>query len=268
MQAESLIENQIEARIFYENCPLCESKNLIKSVTGDCSQHNLYNPKIPSKMQWMYCKDCKHQFINGYLTDEALDVIFNKTFDYLKVGYKMQENRFVSARMIEKVVPFKSNGVWLDVGFGNGSLLFTAEEYGYEPIGVDLRKENVNILLGVGIQAHCKLVQDIEFGKPISVVSMCDVLEHIPYPKEVLISLYSKMDEDGCLLISMPNSETMIWKHLTAQQNNPFFGSIEHCHNFSKTRLESLLNECGFNIKRYGVSERYISCMEIVAQKS
>ena len=34
MQAVSLVDNQIEARIFYENCPLCESKNLIKSVTG------------------------------------------------------------------------------------------------------------------------------------------------------------------------------------------------------------------------------------------
>ena len=159
-------------------------------------------------------------------------------------------------------------GVWLDVGFGNGSLLFTAEEYGYEPIGVDLRKENVNILQGVGIQAYCNLVQDIEFAKPISVVSMMDVLEHIPFPKDVLISLHSKMGEDGCLLISMPNSETMIWRHLTAQNTNPFFGSIEHCHNFSKTRLESLLNECGFSIKRYGISERYLSCMEVVAQKS
>ena len=286
MQNENIIENQIKefrslvndidiklneeikARILYKNCPLCESNNISESVIGDCSKHTLYNPKIPSIMQWMNCEDCLHQFINGYLTNEALDIIFNKTFDYLKVGYKMEEQRFVSARMIEKVIPFKPNGTWLDVGFGNGSLLFTAEEYGYDPIGVDLRKENVSILKGVGIQAHCDLVQNIEFEKSISVVSMMDVLEHIPYPKEVLISLHSKMDEDGCLLISMPNSETMVWKHLTAKKQNPFFGSIEHYHNFSKTRLKSLLNECGFNIKKYGVSERYRSCMEVVAQRN
>ena len=268
MQAENIMENQIDARILYKNCPLCESNHISKSVIGDCSKHELYNPKIPSIMQWMNCEDCLHQFVNGYLTNEALEVIFSKTFEYLNVGYKIEQQRIISARMIEKIIPFKSYGTWLDVGFGNGSLLFTAEEYGYEPIGVDLREDVVAALKAEGIQAHCDLVQNIEFEKSISVVSMMDVLEHIPYPKEVLISLHSKMDEDGCLVISMPNSETIIWKYLTAKNENPYFGSVEHYHNFSKTRLESLLNECGFNIKKYGVSERYRSCMEIVAQRN
>ena len=268
MHIKNIMDNQIVERILYKNCPLCRSKNIYESVIGDCSKHDLYNPKIPSKMQWMNCEDCLHQFMNGYYDNETLEVIFTKTFDYLEVGYKMEDQRLISARIIEKIIPFKPNGTWLDVGFGNGSLLFTAEEYGYEPIGVDLRKENVSLLKGLGIQAHCNLVQNIEFEKSISVVSMMDVLEHIPYPKEVLISLYSKMDDDGCLVISMPNSETIIWKYLTAKNENPYFGSVEHYHNFSKTRLESLLNECGFNIKKYGVSERYRSCMEIVAQRN
>ena len=50
MQPELLKDNQIEARIFYKNCPLCESRNFSKSITGDCSQHTLYNPKIPSSI--------------------------------------------------------------------------------------------------------------------------------------------------------------------------------------------------------------------------
>ena len=169
--------------------------------------------------------------------------------------------------MIENVLTYKSNGVWLDVGFGNGSLLFTAQEYGFEPIGVDLRKDGVIALKSLGIEAYCDYVQNIEFGRSISVVSMMDVLEHIPYPKEVLLAMHSKMDKDGCLLISCPNSETWIWKFLTLQNKNPYFNSIEHYHNFSRTRLVSLLNECGFNAIKYRVSERYKSGMEIVAQK-
>ena len=94
-----------------------------------------------------------------------------------------------------------------------------------------------------------------------------DVLEHIPYPKEVLTSLHSKTDEDGCLLISMPNSESAIWKFMSYQNQDPYFNTIEHYHNFSRTRLVSLLNECGFNMKRYGITERYRSGMEVVAQK-
>ena len=283
MKAKNLIENQLAeakelvtsveahstARILYKDCPLCESNNIRKSVIGDCSKQFAYNPIIPTKMQWMDCENCRHQFINGYYTDEVLEVIFSQTHENLVVGHKVEEQRWVSARMIEKLIPFKSCGTWLDVGFGSGSLLFTAQEYGYEPIGVDLRKESVSALQSLGIQAHCDLVQNIEFEKLISVVSMMDVLEHIPYPKEVLKSLHSKMDEDGCLLISMPNSESWIWKFMTSPKNvNPYFNSIEHYHNFSRTRLVSLLNECGFGIKKYGISERYRSCMEIVAQKN
>ena len=236
-------------------------------MIGDCSEQRLYNPIIPTKMQWMNCEDCHHQFINGHFTDEALEVIFSKQPEEQVVGFEVEKQRILSARIIEKILPFKSNGIWMDVGFGNGSLLFTADEYGFEPIGVDLRKDGVLRLQNLGIQAHCELVQNIEFEKSISVVSMMDVLEHIPFPKDVLISLHSKMDEDGCLLISCPNSESWIWKLMASQNINPYFNTIEHYHNFSKTRLVSLLNECGFNIKKYGISERYRSGMEIIAQK-
>ena len=143
MQIENQIDNQIEARILYKNCPLCESNNISKSIVGDCSKQFLYNSIIPPTMQWMDCADCKHQFIDGYWNNEALDVIFSKTRENQIVGYQVEQQRIISAKIIEKVIPFKSYGTWLDVGFGNGNLLFTAEEYGYEPIGVDLRKDGV-----------------------------------------------------------------------------------------------------------------------------
>ncbi len=53
-----------------------------------------------------------------------------------------------------------------------------------------------------------------------------------------------------------------------SQQNlNPYLGEIEHYHNFSRTRLFELLEECGFGIVKYGISERYRVCMEIIASK-
>ena len=44
---ELQIQNYIESRILYEYCPLCKSKNITKSVIGNCSEHHLYNLKIP-----------------------------------------------------------------------------------------------------------------------------------------------------------------------------------------------------------------------------
>ena len=260
--------SEMGPRILYDCCPLCGSNNIEQSVLGDCSKHPLYNKIVPPKMQWMDCDECRHQFIDGYFSDDALDIIFNKTNDNQKVGFQIEAQRIVSAKIIEKVLPYKSSGTWVDVGFGNGSLLFTAEEFGFDPVGVDLRQDNVNHMKHLGFQAYCQLAEDIMFEKAIAVVSLMDVLEHVPYPKEFLFSLYSKMEEDGCLIISMPNTENLIWKLMTKQKQNPYLGELEHYHNFSRTRLFSLLKECGFDAVRYGISERYRVCMEVVAIKT
>ena len=50
--------------------------------------------------------------------------------------------------------------------------------------------------------------------KKIAVVSMMDVLEHMPYPKKILNHLHSKLEDGGCLIISMPNKENIIWYNL------------------------------------------------------
>lgn len=257
----------IETRILYNKCPLCESEDLKKSVTGDCSKHTLYKKEIPPTMQWIDCQICSHQFIDGYFNDETLNLIFNKTHDNQKVGYEIEKQRYISSRIVEKIITYKSKGVWLDIGFGNGSLIFTAQEYGFKVIGLDLRKDNVETLKNLGIEAYCNKLEEIDFKTKITVASLMDVLEHIPYPKQILKVLYSKMDESGCLIISMPNSESIIWKLMTQQNQNPYLGEIEHYHNFSKTRLFELLEECGFSIVKYGISERYRVCMEIIASK-
>ena len=257
----------IETRILYNKCPLCESDKLQKSVTGDCSKHTLYKKEIPPTMQWIDCQNCSHQFVDGYFNNEALNLIFNKTHDNQKVGYEIEKQRYISSRIIEKILTYKSNGVWLDVGFGNGSLIFTAQEYGFKVIGLDLRKDNVETLKNLGVEAYCNKLEEIDFKTKITVASLMDVLEHIPYPKQALKVLHSKMEENGYLIISMPNSESIIWKLMSQQNQNPYLGEIEHYHNFSRTRLFELLEECGFSIVKYGISERYRVCMEIIASK-
>ena len=257
----------IETRILYNKCPLCDSDDVKTSITGDCSKHALYKKEISPIIQWIDCQNCSHQFVDGYFNNEALNLIFNKTHDNQKVGYEIEKQRYISSRIIEKILTYKSNGVWLDVGFGNGSLIFTAKEYGFKVIGLDLRKDNVEALRHLGIEAYCDKLEEIDFKTKITVASFMDVLEHIPYPKQALKVLHSKMEENGYLIISMPNRESIIWQLMSQQNQNPYLGEIEHYHNFSRTRLFELLEECGFSIVKYGISERYRVCMEIIASK-
>ena len=254
-------------RVSYKVCPLCSSDKIEKSHIGDCSEHPLYKNEISCKIQWMNCKNCNHQFVNGYFNDEALSLIFSNTNDNQKVGFQIEQQRKISSEIVEKILPFKNLGNWLDIGFGNGSLLFTAQEYGFKTVGVDLRKDNVDIMKNIGFEVYCDLVENINFFKFFDVVSLMDILEHVPFPKSTLKTIASIMKKKACLIMSMPNTESIIWDLMNENNQNPYLNELEHYHNFSKTTIYRLLNECGIKPIKYGISKRYRACMEIIGLK-
>jgi SAM-dependent methyltransferase len=256
-----------DARILYEHCPLCEHTSIDVIKNAPCAGHPLYHVDIPPLMTWMKCAKCAHVFTNGYFTDEACKLIFSKTHDNQSIGQKLEVNRAVSARMIEKVLPYQSSGMWMDIGVGNGSLLFTAEEYGFEVVGVDLRSSTIDTLRTFGFVGHCIDFQQFDKPGAFNVISMADVLEHMPFPVQALKHVHSLLADGGVTLISLPNSENLLWRLLDKNNTNPYWGEIEHYHNFSRTRLFQLLSDTGFQPLRYGISERYRVCMEVLAVK-
>jgi 2-polyprenyl-3-methyl-5-hydroxy-6-metoxy-1,4-benzoquinol methylase len=216
----------------------------------------------------MRCTACGHVYTDGYFEDEALAVLFSKVHAAQQAGYDLENQRYVSARMVEKVLPFAREGRWLDVGFGNASLLMTAQEYGFVPVGIDMRAANVAALRSFGIEAQDVDLEKFDPPSRFRVMSLCDVLEHVPYPRACLDRARALLEDDGVLFVSMPNSESALWRVLDQHNVNPYWGEMEHYHNFSRTRLYALLRETGFEPLRFGISERYRVCMEVVARRS
>jgi protein O-GlcNAc transferase len=255
------------ARVAYPVCPLCGSAEIPVVLGADCTKHALYQPGLPPVINWCECRACGHVFTEGTFDDAALDVVFSKTHPNQLVGYDMERQRPISARIVERVARHKPCGLWLDVGFGNGSLLFTAEEWGYVPVGIDLRKANVESLTTLGYEAHCASIEALPHDNRYSVVSMADVLEHLPYPAIGLAAAHRLLQSDGILFLSMPNMDNMVWRLLHANGVNPYWGELEHYHNFSRRRLYTLLEDHGFTPLSYHASERYRVCMEVIAVK-
>jgi protein O-GlcNAc transferase len=136
---------------------------------------------------------------------------------------------------------------WLEVGCGSGMLLMSAWEWGYHAIGLDMRKDTVDMLRGMQVEAHRLDFQ--AFTAPpgsIAVISMADVLEHMPFPKPALRHAAALLKPDGLIFLSMPNGDTIVWKYLDSYKINPYWFEIEHYHNFTKDRLFALLAETGF----------------------
>jgi 2-polyprenyl-3-methyl-5-hydroxy-6-metoxy-1,4-benzoquinol methylase len=257
----------MQDRIIYPVCPLCDSKEIGLYKIADCSGHFLYDIRLSKKILWQQCNQCRHIFTEGYYTEEASNIIFSQVNIAQETGAYAEQQRLISSRMVEKALPYQSSGIWLDIGFGNGSLLFTAREYGFVPIGTDLRVDNVNKMNAMGIEAYCRNIEDLHLLEQCAVISMADVLEHVPYPKAMLKTAQELLKPGGVLLLSMPNSENVVWQLLDEANENPYWKEMEHYHNFSRTRLYALLAEFGFTSKCYGISERYRLCMEVIAQK-
>jgi SAM-dependent methyltransferase len=255
-------------RLLFACCPLCERKDFRVLRTADCSKHPLYQPAIAPAMTWMRCDACGHVFTDGYFSPATEALLFGKTNKDQEPGWDMDDQRTLSSFIVDRLVQCgASQGAWLDVGFGNGSLLFTAQEWGFEAVGVDLRRSSVEALARFGIEAHCVDITDWAQPARFGVVSMADVLEHMPFPKRALAAGKRLLKPGGLLFLSMPNYDCTLWRKLDSDGTCPYWAEIEHFHNFSRGRLYDLLNEAGFEPLRYHISLRYQVGMEVIARR-
>ena len=215
-------------------------------------------------------------FAEGYFNHVAEALLFGATPAGQAPGEDVERQRALWSGVVERitarlgVVPGRAGAApprWLDVGFGNGSLVFTAAEWGYRPLGLDLRASSVAALQALGFEARCCGIMEIEEASAFQVVSLADVLEHLAFPRPALERAFTLLAPRGLLFISTPNTDSAVWRALDAQQSNPYWGELEHYHCFSRTRLYALLEECGFEPLHYDVSARYRCGMDVIARK-
>ena len=182
----------------YAECPLCGHRDFPFLRSADCTHHPGYRPGLPPLIRWHRCAACEHVFTDGYFGADALELLFQATHDRQRVGGDLERQRIAFGPDLrangQALTP---PGRWLDVGFGNGSLVFTAAEFGYTAVGLDLRQENVSALKGAGFEAHLASIEDYAGPADFSVVSMCDVLEHMPYPKIGLATARRLLEPGG-----------------------------------------------------------------------
>ncbi len=260
---------QAIARVLFERCPLCESPRFAFLREASCVHHPLYDARLPATIRWMRCEACAHVFTDGWFDEAAERVLFQRSLPNQTPSWSFDHGqRLLSARMVGRVTALRPmlSGRWLDVGFGNGSLLAVAEEHGFEVTGLDARSGPVDALRAMGFRAHQRSLVDLE-DAPFDVISMADVLEHIPFPRPTLDAARRLLAPGGLLFVSMPNMDSFDWRSRDHLNQNPYWGELEHLHNFGRKRLYALLAEHRFAPRSYGVNERYFTGMEVLAEK-
>ena len=259
-------------RIIYDSCPLCGSKDFIVELKISCAGHPLHSEALPEMMTWQRCQQCDHSFTDGYFGPDGFQELAKKSHaKQVFLSANAEKLRLLCSRIVTNVSNVRNSysGRWLDIGFGNGALLLTAKEFGYLPTGLDMRNTSIKMLKPYIDDVRNQDFLEVDELGQYDVISMADVLEHVPFPKPFLIHAHQLLKADGVIFISLPNLSAPIWDILTHNNNsNPYWREIEHFHNFSRERLVALLSEHGFEFCHYGISERYRAGMEIIARKS
>jgi cyclopropane fatty-acyl-phospholipid synthase-like methyltransferase len=91
-----------------------------------------------------------------------------------------------------------------------------------------------------------------EIDGPFDRIVMADVLEHLPYPEQVLKKSLDWLSSDGKLIVSMPNIAhwTCRWNLLRGRWNYESRGIMDdtHLRFFTRSTLCKLIEECGYRV--------------------
>ena len=261
------------ARVPYTACPLCGLERAPEAapllVEADCTRHPLHREELPGTIRWVGCERCGHVHTDGYLDPEAGALLLERANPAQLPGADADHGRRIAARIVERVAALRggAGGRWLEVGFGAGALLATAEEFGFEALGLDVRPACVEGMRALGYAAEQGRLEDLDAAESFDVVSLADVLEHVPFPAETLAAARRVLRPGGLLFVSAPNLDCLEWRVLHQAGKNPYWAELEHYHNFSREHLCWLLDRVGFEPRHYAVSERYRCGMELVAER-
>jgi SAM-dependent methyltransferase len=260
----------------YACCPLCGGKSALR-CRADCSRHSLWHEPLPRILEWMRCTNCHHVYTRHFWTQAGIDELFRNAHQNQLAGFGASQDakRANWVPVVDKVLnllggyrSIMDNGshpTWVDVGCGDGALAMTASDYGFSALGLDARSEAVRRIIELGFKAQESDFMQCTFEHKLDVLSMMDVLEHMPYPGLALGKAAELVRPGGILVISLPDLSCSSWRMMDAAKSNPYWMEIEHHHNFSRERLIALLGERGFGVADFGIPHRYKAQMELYA---
>ena len=138
----------------------------------------------------------------------------------------------------------------LDVGTAGGSFLAVAKRRGWEVIGCEPSRWLCEWgSRHYGIEIRPGTIFDLALpDRSVDVVSLWDVLEHVPDPLAVLRECRRVVKDDGLIVVNVPDSDSWIAK---AMGRRWVFLLSVHLYYFALGSLTRMLDTAGFKVVRH-----------------
>lgn len=233
------------------SCPYCQNKtNQGRSIASQTETKKIRLFLKTDNYQYFHCQNCHLIFLFPQPTKKNSLSSNRKMYgkkDKIN-GYFQKEKyyRQASQRIIDNIKKYKKDGRFLDVGCFCGLLLEEARKQGFKIYGVEKEKLAAKLAqkrLNINI-----IDQDFEQYRNghFDVITLIDVLEHLPNLRKILIKIRKMLNKNGILYLQSPNIEGLMFRLTKGKWN--WLLPPNHLYQFSTKSLKKILRENGFNI--------------------
>lgn len=230
-------------------CRLCNSDKLkLLFLQGDQLQYKFYR-----------CMECG--LVNLDIKDINISNNQQKYYGRFKPFNNYEDDKRVrdAYRFIRKYVPL-TNGKFLDIGCGGGSLLYFAAKDGWEVKGIEIADGYVDYVkekLGVEV-IHADFLKLKNFNEKFDLVSLRHVLEHLPDSVLAMNKISSLLNDGGYAHFEFPNINSithrfnrfLLRNKIISKTYGPDYNPA-HCNEFSRQSFSYLLGLTGFQLIRW-----------------
>lgn len=233
------------------------------SVVRNCIICDMSNVRFLSRYLELYfatCINCKVVFSRIIPNEKQLTKhysSYSRTLEASTVTQRVYDNWIAEWKRRD----YKSH---LDFGCGSGELVKYALQNGIDSVGTEINDSVISKLKRSGVPA-VKMSELLLSGRKFDVITLIEVLEHLPNPKEVLKQLDRILEKDGEIFITTPNFNSL--NRFFFHENWRILSYPDHINMFSKSTLVKLLQEFGYSAERIKISGHTIRDKKILARK-
>ncbi len=220
-----------------------------------CNNNTTETIMIKQGFPIVKCKHCDFVYVNPRIPDEELGSIYQHNYfnnkDYGYVGYEQEKRLRVKnfshwLQDAEKYITATDPLFSLDVGCAAGYCLELMVKRGWDATGVELDIEMYNGLKQLGYNVSNSHIENFYSEHKFSVITLFDVIEHIPAIDAVFKKLNSLLSSEGIVIMVTPDHNSFQRKLFGKRwfQYKP----IEHIQYFDRNTLKAFAARNGMEI--------------------
>jgi 2-polyprenyl-3-methyl-5-hydroxy-6-metoxy-1,4-benzoquinol methylase len=162
-----------------------------------------------NQLELWKCMCCGMIFMRQQVAAEALEELYDHYYDSARFETPPVVAQSL-ARQIASFASYRVAGRILDIGFGEGGLLRIAEQQGWQCYGTEVSPQALAYGATRGWQVTNNADRDSRFSPhSFDVVTMIELLEHMPNPQQVLAEAARWLRPGGLLYLTTPNAKSL-----------------------------------------------------------